>query len=248
MDIYRIYYPSSPHLRFPPPTAHSRAEKFCCEIASACETSLENKISLLQHAKCLYELCELRSPVDFFLWLSFSFLFLSKMRWMPHSNSSSSAKLNYMKLLQDVYTARVTIVWCLHPRLLFEMAREKFLWCFSAADVPTFNSFLCKTIVKTEILYLNYLQDPPRRKFMRILFLNLKRIGTKLSRSIIFTDDLTLVIFLLDDNCAPQTGWKGVENFINISRAINFRTEQCINFFYFRLVNKLQFNIKFYWP
>ena len=29
---------------------------FCCEIASACETSLENKISLLQHAKCLYEL------------------------------------------------------------------------------------------------------------------------------------------------------------------------------------------------
>lgn len=98
-DIYKIYYPSAPHcsvvdsLR----SISCHSGNICCKIASACETSLENKISLLQHAKCLYELSELILQWIFFYDFALTphtiFSFLSK-RWMPHSNSSLCSSIH----------------------------------------------------------------------------------------------------------------------------------------------------------
>lgn len=102
------------------------------------------------------------SPVDFLFMILFSFhpsisfLFFScsmrydAIRWMPHSNSSlfvyPSQKLNYMKVLQDVYTAPagMTIVLCRHLLSTIGMAMKmkKILWCFSVSCSDISNPLL----------------------------------------------------------------------------------------------------------
>lgn len=128
------------------------------------------------------------APRSFFL-LPHRLLF--KMRWMPHSNSSSflypSLKLNYMKLLQDVYTrqgpAQMTI-YCdafisgshSYVSLLFFFSPHRSSFERNFYDVSALPLLLRHLILlflciypSSKILYLNYFSPPPRRKFMRIL-------------------------------------------------------------------------------
>lgn len=151
MDFHRIYYPVfsflmlhlipstiiSPirtifHIQPTTPQlsineSEKKRKEVFCKIASACETSLENKISLslFQDGKCLYELfspfnaaaavqlftteptqhitfsCGFSRFMTLVLRSLFAFALLDLIRWMPHSNSSyPSQKLNYMKVLQ----------------------------------------------------------------------------------------------------------------------------------------------------
>lgn len=182
MDIYKIYYlfnPESPPSVSSLPSSlesHTKSGKNAAKLLLLAKRVWKIKLAFSNMPNAFTSFASsFSSGFSFYDSLFFSsirFFILpysmryDAMRWMPHSNSSlfvyPSQKLNYMKVLQDVYTAPagMTIVRCRH--LLSTIGwlwRWRKFYDVSALAIQTF-----------QILSLNYF-CLPRRKVMRFSFL-----------------------------------------------------------------------------